>query len=65
MTTPAPSSGVPDDAVELDARAGIDTARRLVGEEHRRLLRASERANSTFCWLPPESVAILASARAP
>jgi hypothetical protein len=32
-------SGVPDDPIELDARAGIDAPRRLVGEEHRRLFR--------------------------
>ena len=32
-------SGVPDDSIEFDARAGIDAPRRLVGEKHRRLLR--------------------------
>ena len=50
-----PLGGAAQDPVELDARAGVDAAGRLVGEKHRRLP-SSERAKSTFCWLPPERV---------
>ena len=50
--------------VELDARAGVDAARRLVGEQHGRAAASSERANRTFCWLPPESDEIGVSATA-
>ena len=40
--------------VELDPRAGVDAAGRLVREQHAGSA-SSERAKSIFCWLPPES----------
>ena len=39
--------------VDVDAGADVDTLGRLVGQDHRRLLR-NDRATETFCWLPPD-----------
>ena len=46
----------PDEGVDLAARADVDAAGRLVEQQHAGSRASSQRARTTFCWLPPESV---------
>ena len=43
-----------DEGLHLGLGADVDAAGRLVEQQHLRV-QASQRASSTFCWLPPDS----------
>ena len=43
------------DLRDIGFRADVDAARRFVEQQELRIRSASQRASSTFCWLPPES----------
>ena len=53
---PCPRGEVDDQLVDRALGADVDAARRLVGDQHPRRVGTATCANSTFCWLPPDSV---------